>query len=276
MTSDRKLRVDFSELLEAVTLPPGHSAYLNVESGKVITLIDELDGEGEEDALRAEVEEHPEKFEAIPQREGREDYADMSRFAETIEEEDIRERLQTALAGRGAFGRFRDQVQRYPDIAARWHATRQRVLVEYALQWLHSLGIEPEYELPPPPATPAPTKPQPARAAGPKVHLEHLLVLGAPDGKTEILEGKIEREFTARSEAEARQVFKTVVRDLCEYAGEAWRNRFIEGQSEFTRREMTIRVRGTRVSIECAYPREILQEFGFFGGRDADAGRQGG
>lgn len=261
----RKLRVAMDDILLAMSTPAHHEseAYLDLQTGEVVTIEDEdLTGVDVDEDLRR-LAEDPERFASIPRIEGRDEFDLMCRFAETVDEEDIRERLALALRGKGAFGRFRDVVFRYPDLEARWNAMQQEWQVGEARRWLESLGLEPEYQLRPiaEPAAPhkAPAKPAPKQ--GPRIELLDVLLLGAPDGKTELLNGRVRRQVSARDRGAARHLFKNLARGICEYFGIAWRNRFIEGTDTFDMERAHLQVEGTTVVLEVDVPRATWDAF---------------
>lgn len=262
----RQLRVATDEILDAMTMPENDAVtfFLDLETGKVESrfrpdVFGEV-GEDEDDFDRR-FEDDPDRFEEIPKYGGHEEYNLMRRFADTVDEDDIRERLDIALQGKGAFRRFRDVVFRYPDLKAKWFATRQEALLKEALEWLESLEIEPIYQLRP--IAPEPASPPAQRAsAAPKIDLLDMLLLGAPEGKTELLDGQVLRQLNARTPSEARAVFKNLAREICEYHGVAWRNRFIEDTSHFDMERTHLQVEGTTVQLFIDVPLSIWKAFG--------------
>jgi len=262
----RTLRVDMDEILDAMTMSENDPVrfFLDRETGKVESRLDPqvygTSGEDEDD-LDQRFEEDPERYEEIPKYAGHDEYNLMCRFTESVDEEDIRERLDVALQGKGAFRRFRDVVFRYPDLRAKWFAMRQDALLTEALDWLESLDIAPLYELrriePEPPATPAH-----GAVAAPKVSPLDMLLLGAPEGKTELLDGQVLRQLNTRSPSETRGVFKHLARDLCEYHGIAWRKRFVENTSRYDIERAHLQVDGTTVSLWIDVPPAIWEAFG--------------
>src|ERR1019366_6011058 len=65
---------------------------------------------------------------------------DMAEFIATIPDPDLADRLDRAIQGKGAFGRFKNQLARHPTAFARWisfSAERQR---GRARQWLAQTG----------------------------------------------------------------------------------------------------------------------------------------
>jgi hypothetical protein len=49
-------------------------------------------------------------------------YRDMEWFIEDLDDEELANRLARAIAGRGAFRRFKDGLSEHPELMARWHA----------------------------------------------------------------------------------------------------------------------------------------------------------
>ncbi len=257
----RRLQVAMDEILDAMTISEDDPIrfFLDLDTGKVEShFSQEMFGDADEaNDVDQRFEDNPERFEEIPKYASRDDYNLMCRFAETIDEEDIRERLDIALQGKGAFRRFRDVVFRYPDLKAQWVAARQQALLQEALEWLEGLDIEPLYTL----RRIEPEPVQPAQASAPKITLLDMLLLGAPDGKTELLEGKVYRQFTASSPSAARALFKSLARELCEYHGIAWRKRFVENTSRYDIERAHLEVDGTTVQLSIDVPVSIWKAF---------------
>ena len=182
----------------------------------------------------------------------------MRDFAASVDDEELRERLEYALSGRGAFRLFRDIVFRDGELRANWLRARQAALLAEATRWLAENGIEPVYTLrplaPPPAPAPAPRKPSP-------VTLLDLVLLGAPDGKTELIGGRVRRVVTLRDASEARRAFKSLARELCELSGKDWRRRFIEGRSDVSFGRGHLSVHDTTVELELEVPRAVWDTF---------------
>lgn len=241
-----KLKVDMGEIVDAMrSASDGVTYYLNRKTGAVNYRV-ELDDFGMDDAGDRDTDFFDETtWIEIPALSSREGYNLMASFAETIDEPNIRPLLDTALDGRGAFRRFRDVVERYPDVEARWRSFEQEHLEGEAIDWLQSLDIEPEYTLP---SIPIPEL-RAAVKARDTLGLIDLLIFGAPDGKTEVIEGKVTRVYLAGSESEARKCFKDLAREICGVCGVEWRKRFIQGLSTFEMDRYELSVEGARVEL---------------------------
>ena len=241
-----KLKVDVSELLDAMrSASDGVTYYFNRQMGVVDYRVDFDDFESDEESDDDTDFFNEDIWVEVPTLSSREGYERMASFAETVDEPDIRDLLDTALGGRGSFRRFRDIVDRYPDVEARWRKFERDHLEQEAIRWLETLDIQPEYSLP---NIPIPEPPA-AVEATPKLGLIDLLLLGAPDGNIDVVEHKVMRVYLAASESAARQCFKNLARDICGVCGVGWRKRFVQGVSAFEMDRYCLSVEGTRVEL---------------------------
>lgn len=71
--------------------------------------------------------------EPVPSHEA---YGDMADFGARVIEPDLRRRLERALAGRGAFRRFKDELYGHPGQRADWHRFSDARMVRRAAAWL--------------------------------------------------------------------------------------------------------------------------------------------
>jgi hypothetical protein len=63
-------------------------------------------------------------------------YQDMADFADIITDERAGRKLARAIQGKGAFRRFKDELQDYPDLLSAWYAFRDVRAERRAVQWL--------------------------------------------------------------------------------------------------------------------------------------------
>jgi hypothetical protein len=96
------------------------------------------------------------RVDAIPSRE---QYRMMERFIATVINTSLKDSLQDAIVGKGAFRRFKDALGRFPDERKRWFAFRDALLHRFILDWLKANRLElqeiPAWNLEPP-MTPSP------------------------------------------------------------------------------------------------------------------------
>src|SRR3972149_5755748 len=178
-TPKRRLAVDLSELESAFEDASWEmSHYLDLETGQIVTLTDEihqqwedlfendesgLDGpidlaeavrktdlpEWEKDALieADQIEAgYGTRYLGIPQSDSHEGYRDMEAFIATIPNEHMQDRLWRAIGGRGAFRNFKDVLADFPRERERWFEFKDTRLRRRVLAWLESQGIEPVIE----------------------------------------------------------------------------------------------------------------------------------
>ena len=256
----RELRVDMRAIIEARQRSNDDPVvpYLDLKTGEVVMSIDEAIT-GEPDEAEALLQSDPDRLVLIEREAGSDGWRRMNDFAAQVGEEDLRDALQAALEGRGAFGRFRATIGRYPDLREQWEAAEWTGHAREAELWLESLGVRAVYD------RPAKVLPQPeqgsAKGGGEKVGFLDLLLLGAPDGKTELLDGKVIRQIVARDSAQARAIFKSIAREMTEFHGIGWRKRFIEGKSVYEVERYRLTVDLGRVELEVAVTPALWRAF---------------
>jgi hypothetical protein len=253
----RKLRVTMYEILDALeSHGDGQTHYLNTETGEVEIWIDpSLSG------AENPFDPDDEQYVAVPQQDSHDEYRIMENFVLGVDEEDVQDVLRLAISGKGAFRRFRESLAGYPDLRARWEREKRDRLVEEAIAWLAKLGIEPEYELPPLRLPEPPRRPEPRAGGAPRVGLFDMLLLGAPEGKTELIDGRVHRVYVAADRSQGRRVFAQLARELAERHGLSWRKRFIADTDRFSieRFELTQSDRVVDLSVEV--PRTLWDAF---------------
>jgi Uncharacterised protein family (UPF0158) len=97
------------------------------------------------DAARIE-EDVDNRYRMIPKQDSRDGYRDMQEYIWSLEDEHLRELLELAIQGSGAFRRFKDVLYRYPKAQENWFGFRNEHEKRRVTDWLASEGIEPEFE----------------------------------------------------------------------------------------------------------------------------------
>ena len=176
----RRLKVDLAELeIACESGATEASYYLDTETGEVVLVTDETrsglvalseqvyDAAGEErvpfadllarrdltdrqknalaDALRVE-SGFGDRFIRVEPEDAHAAYRDMEAFIETVDDRRLRNRLQDAIAGRGAFRRFKNVLLDDAHERERWFAFKSARLRERIVDWLRSEGVEPVLE----------------------------------------------------------------------------------------------------------------------------------
>jgi Uncharacterised protein family (UPF0158) len=144
--SRRRVPVDWDDLEMALTSSPAEWAcYLDVRSGEVQMVPVDRFGAGDdwpsEEEIDAGLEEgHLIHIEALGSRV---EYGWMADFTATVDDARLRDRLEVALDGRGAFRRFKNVLLDVPADRERWFAFREERLHAAAREWLAKEGVEP-------------------------------------------------------------------------------------------------------------------------------------
>ncbi|RBO99986.1 UPF0158 family protein [Rossellomorea aquimaris] len=132
-------------------------SYLHRETGTITTIsheiltkaedeepIEELeDWEQTEYSMAVDILENPTHYLTLPDREEINEYRMMENFCYSLKDGHAQDRLLMAIQGRGAFRRFKDQVNTL-GIAGEWYSFRMECYMEFARDWckFHELEYE--------------------------------------------------------------------------------------------------------------------------------------
>ena len=116
--------------------PEVHS-YLHFDTGEVIRIVDGV----ADPAMHARIL-NDSRYLRIDPVSSREQYRWMERFIGTVDDEDLRRRLNFAIDGKGAFRRFKDALMSHPVDRERWFAFRSERLRSCMDSWLTAHGIQ--------------------------------------------------------------------------------------------------------------------------------------
>ncbi|MCI0633274.1 MAG: UPF0158 family protein, partial [Actinobacteria bacterium] len=144
--SPRRVPVSWDDLEMALTGNPGSwTYYLDVRSGEVqMVPVDRL-GADDDWPSEEELDDGLDAGHLIPVEPlgSSVEYGWMAEFTATVGDARLRDRLEVALDGRGAFRRFKNVLLDAPDERERWFAFRDARLHDAARDWLAEQGIEP-------------------------------------------------------------------------------------------------------------------------------------
>lgn len=248
----RQLDVDLQEVVDAMTASheDPYLFFLDLESGKVQTVHDEMDDLPDEEV---DFEPDPDQHVEIPRNESRDDYDLMRRFAAAVDE-DVAALLDVALQGKGAFARFRDVIHRQ-GLDQRWYTFKDEADRARAHEWLASLGIEGR-------DTSAPrTRTMEVVPTVRSVQLLDLLLLGGFDGKPDLVDGRVLRLVRASSRDDAQRWFRSLARELCQMSGVPWRKSLIEGKTELDIDRFHLRLDEDTVELRVVVSPDTLKMF---------------
>lgn len=120
---------------------PDMHAYLDRETGEVLQW-SESEGEEVHEERCERIDAEPERYAKIEPPESGEVARWMEAFAETVTDPGLRRALDVALAGKGAFGRFKYALGASARERERWFEFRQARLREQIDAWLEAHEIE--------------------------------------------------------------------------------------------------------------------------------------
>ena len=143
MDGRKRVRVDLEELGTALEDSSyEHRYYLDLETGEIPLLSDYMDTD-EAQKLEDRLEEEPDRYEAVPKTGSDEAYRDMEEFIGTVEDGHLRQLLEVAIDGRGAFRRFKDVLAGFAEEREEWFHFKEERLMERTREWLEDIGVEP-------------------------------------------------------------------------------------------------------------------------------------
>ena len=127
--------IDLDELCAALDdHSPEQNWWLDPSTGEVVFWSEYFEEQGELDpesrGLRL--------IEPTPSHEG---YADMEDFIERVRDPRARDLLERAIAGRGAFRRFKDTLFDFPELREAWFRFRDVRAERRAIEWLDGEGL---------------------------------------------------------------------------------------------------------------------------------------
>jgi hypothetical protein len=152
----RDVPVDWEALEDAFenNAPEVHS-YLHIETGEVLRVVDGI----ADPEMHARIASDSNYMRVDPVS-SREQYRWMERFIPMVEEGELRERLTSAIDGKGAFRRFKDVLMSHGPERERWFAFRSERLRVFMEAWLSAHALHPV----PRPVWPAEPAPAPERS----------------------------------------------------------------------------------------------------------------
>lgn len=136
---EKTLTIDLKELATALEDHSGLEWYLDIETGDVLPVPEDAD----DDLLPIPREElvKSDRFRFVEPLESSLGWEEMRDFAGCVGDRRLRELLEVALAGKGAFGRFKGVLADHPEERARWYAEHEQHMADQARAWLDGEGI---------------------------------------------------------------------------------------------------------------------------------------
>ena len=133
------MKVNLQELAKALAQSDMHQGYIDIESGRVILMQDDL---GEEEALNHvfEIEDDWEHYIPLPNAVDSEEHNLMESFA-AAQREDVKERLQEILQKSGAQIKYRQQIKHLL-LKPAWEKFQQEYFLNVARDYCEENDLE--------------------------------------------------------------------------------------------------------------------------------------
>jgi hypothetical protein len=158
----KKLKVDLEEIALIMEMSDdfGSIKLFDTGTGEIIDIPDEVMS-AVESGDKDEIDDLPEwekdlietaesvlsdetgRYVEILRKPSYESYNLMLEFTGSVKDSRLREKLDIALNGKGAFRRFKNVFSGYPEEEKRWYAFKNERLRQEVIDWLNSIGIEP-------------------------------------------------------------------------------------------------------------------------------------
>lgn len=130
-------RIDLDELCHALEDHSGLSSWFIDKSGNIHLFTDGM-WDGEDVGRDFEPPDDCRRIEPIDSGES---YEDLAEFTASVRDPKARELLERAIAGRGAFRRFKDVLSEFPDLRTAWFKFHDTRLERHAIEWLRDENL---------------------------------------------------------------------------------------------------------------------------------------
>lgn len=140
----KQVKISLATLKEAFNFSSDDvTHYLNIEEGK-IAMHSNFGGAFDEDGnlIKESDPFNKKKYVEIPGVLYYEAYKDMERFTKSVDDENLRRKLRTAIAGKGAFRRFTYILLDYPEEREYWANFQEAQIQKRIFDWLEENNLE--------------------------------------------------------------------------------------------------------------------------------------
>ncbi|MBQ3385434.1 MAG: hypothetical protein IJG59_09535 [Erysipelotrichaceae bacterium] len=111
-----------------------YSQYLDIEEMKIVSLPQNEPSPEEPELIEQIRQQFKTRYFPLPEPHEIDDYRIMRNFVYSLNEGDVKDELESALHGKGAFRRFRSAVH-YTGMNNIWYSFRDTVYREIAVKW---------------------------------------------------------------------------------------------------------------------------------------------
>ncbi|MUV38937.1 hypothetical protein JNUCC1_02809 [Lentibacillus sp. JNUCC-1] len=143
--------VKIGDIIEAIELQyPGSYQFLNMKNGKVVIIDSEAMRAAEDDepymddeALEVAIDvlENEDNYIELPEEEDINEYDIMEDFCLSLEDAHQKEKLLSAIKGKGAFRRFKDKIIEL-GVRDEWFTYRDERIKQFVIEWCEAHQID--------------------------------------------------------------------------------------------------------------------------------------
>lgn len=135
-------KVKLNDVLEGMEFASEDFQYFyNARTEEVIMYADSMLTGEDDSELEADMEENWEDYYPLPGKFEIDEYSMMEEFIRSLPDGKARNRLESAIRGKGAFRRFKDAVADL-GLEEKWYEYRDGAYVKVAKEWCEKNGIE--------------------------------------------------------------------------------------------------------------------------------------
>jgi len=120
----------------------GIDCYIHTETGEVVSIPNELLDEGVFRHELEKIEKYQESYLLIEPLDPHDSFKIMEDFTYTVEDEVMKERLQTALERPKPFANFRFDLDSSPELKKKWYEYKHQKCIEHVRLMLRFLSSE--------------------------------------------------------------------------------------------------------------------------------------
>lgn len=117
------------------------NCYYNKKTGEIIEIFEDSFGDEANIKKREKLEENWNDYFSVPGQYERNDYNIMRNFVETVVDEEMRQKLEFAISGRGAFRVFKAMIFEF-GIRKDWFEFQTQAYKDIAINWCKENNIE--------------------------------------------------------------------------------------------------------------------------------------
>lgn len=136
-----KKKLVLEKVIESIEMAMDTVHYFyDIETNDLVSVI-EYSGLKEDEEILEMIDMYPNRFLAMPEKREFNEYSVMEDFIDAFPECRLKEELYQCIKGKGAFRRFKDEVN-YTGIAEWWYKFRDDAIVNFAKKWCEDRGYE--------------------------------------------------------------------------------------------------------------------------------------